>query len=120
WSQRGVWVVRTASEMRDVVARLAAAGMDGIKLVVDSGPAVFGDNHPQMSPELVAAAVAESRRHGLPVFAHATSADELKVAVEAGVHAVMHLIGPDPVDPGLLATMREQGTYYIPTLSLFI
>lgn len=120
WSQRGVWVVRTPAEIREVVARLAAAGMDGIKLVIESGPGIFGDDHPQMSQELVTAAVEEARRHGLPVLAHATSPDELEDGMDAGVRAFMHLVGREPIDPGLLAAMREQGVYDVPTLSLFV
>lgn len=121
WSQRGVWVVKTPDEVRHVVDRLAAAGVDGIKIVIESGPTAFGDTHPQMPPELVAAAVEEAERHGLSVFAHATSLDELEVAVAHHVHAVMHLVA-DPRPPGgeLLARMAEQHTYYVPTLSLFI
>jgi imidazolonepropionase-like amidohydrolase len=121
WSQRGVWVVRTPEEVRQVVQRLATAGMDGVKIVIESGPAAFGDHHPQMPPELVAAAVEEATRHGLPVFAHATSLDELEEAMAHPVRAVMHLIDdPEPPSPRLLRVMAEQGTYYVPTLSLFI
>lgn len=113
WSQHGIWVVRTPAEVRDVVARLAAAGMDGIKVVIESGPDVFGDDHPQMPPAMITAAVEEAARHGLPAYAHATSPDELEDAVEAGVHAVMHLVGPDSVGPDLLAAMREKGIYKV-------
>lgn len=120
WSERGVWVVRTPAEVSELVARLAAAGMDGIKVVVESGPGPFGDHHPRMSPELVTAAVEEARRHGLSVFAHATSPDELEDGVEAGVGAFMHLVGREPVDPGLLAAVRGRGIYNVPTLSLFV
>lgn len=120
WSQRGVWVVRTPAEVREVVGRLAAAGMDGIKVVIESGPGPFGDDHPQMPPELVTAAVEEARRHGLSVFAHATSQHELEAGVESGVRAFMHLLGREPIHPGLLTSVREQGIYAVPTLSLFV
>lgn len=120
WSQRGVWVVRTPADVREVVARLAAAQMDGIKIVVESGPGVFGDDHPQMPPPLISAAVEEAHRHGLPVFAHASSPDELQAVVEAGVRAVIHLVGPEPVGPELLAAMRQRAVYYVPTLSLLV
>jgi imidazolonepropionase-like amidohydrolase len=120
WSQRGVWVVRTPDEVRDLVARLAAAGMDAIKVVIESGPSPFGDDHPRMQPGLINAAVEEARRHGLSVVAHATSPDELEDGVEAGVGAVIHLAGREPVDPGLLATMQERGIYNVPTLSMFV
>lgn len=120
WSQRGVWVVRTPTEVREIVGRLADAGMDGIKIVIESGPGPFGDDHPQMPPELVTAAVEEARRYGLPVFAHATSPDELEGGVEAGVRAFMRLVGREPVDPSLLTAMRGQSIYDVPTLSLFV
>ncbi len=121
WSQRGVWVVRTPDEARQVVKHLATAGMDGIKIVIESGPTPFGDNHPQMPPEVVDAVVQEATRHDLHVFAHATSLDELQEAVEHHVYAVMHLVAdPEPPSGKLLKTMAEQGTYYVPTLSLFI
>ena len=121
WSQRGVWIVRSPAEVREVVDRLAAAGMDGIKIVVESGPPPFGDDHPQMPPEMIAAAVDEAAQHGLPVFAHTTSIDELEDVLAAGVHAVVHLV-QDPHPPGdrLLATMARQHTYYVPTLSLYL
>ncbi len=121
WSRRGVWVVQTPDEVRRIVTRLATAGMDGIKIVIESGPTAFGDNHPQMPPELVAAVVKEATQHGLPVFAHATSLDELEEAVAHHVRGVMHLIDdPEPPSGRLLRVMAEQGTYYVPTLSLFI
>jgi imidazolonepropionase-like amidohydrolase len=121
WSQRGVWVVQTPNDVRRIVKRLATAGMDGIKIVIESGPAAFGDNHPQMPPDLVAAAVKEATQHGLPVFAHATSLDELEEALANHVRGVMHLIDdPEPPSGKLLKVMAEQGVYCVPTLSLFI
>jgi imidazolonepropionase-like amidohydrolase len=121
WSRRGVWVVRTPDDVRQTVRRLAAAGMDGIKIVIESGPKAFGDDHPQMPPDVVAAAVEEATLHGLPVFAHATSLDELEEAVAYHVHGVMHLVD-DPEAPGgkLLAVMAKESVYCVPTLSLFI
>ena len=121
WSQRGVWVVSTPAEMRELVGRMAAAGMDGVKIVIESGPPPFGDHHPQMSSALVGAAVEEAARHELPVFAHASSVDELREAVTHGVRAMMHLV-KDPAPPGdeLLAEMKERGIFYVPTLSLFV
>lgn len=118
WSQRGVWVVRTSAEVREVVARMAAAGMDGIKVVIESGPE--NDPFPRMPAEMIEAAIEEASRHGLPVFAHATSVNELEDAVEAGVRAVVHLVGPELPGADLLAAMRQKDIYYVPTLSVFI
>lgn len=121
WSQRGVWVVRTPAEVREVVQRMVSAGMDGIKIVIESEvltpPAE--EKSPQMSGEMVDAAAQEARQQGLPVFAHATDPGEMKVAVDAGVRALVHL-GSEPPGPDLLARMQEQGIYLVPTLSVYI
>ncbi len=118
WSEVGVWVVNDTAEIRATVRKTAQAGMDGVKIVVESGPTIFGDNHPQMSPTLVAAAVDEARRQGLPVFAHVTSPDELQIVLDNGVSAVMHLV--DGADPAALREMARKGIYYVPTLGLFV
>ena len=107
WSELGVFVVEDEAGMRAAVRKVADAGMDAVKIVVESGPDIFGDTHPQMSPELVAAAVDEARLHGLPVFAHATSPDELEIVVDAGVDAVMHLV--PGAGPSVLAEMARRG-----------
>jgi imidazolonepropionase-like amidohydrolase len=118
WSEVGVWVVDDENEMRATVQKVAQAGMDAVKIIVESGPAIYGDEHPQMSPELVAAAVDESRRQRLPILAHATSPDELETVVDAGVNAVMHLVAG--ADSALLARMARKGIYCVPTLGLFV
>jgi imidazolonepropionase-like amidohydrolase len=118
WSEVGVWVVDDEAGIRAVVRKVAQAGMDAVKIVVESGPAVFGDGHPQMSPELVSAAVEESRRQGLPILAHATSPDELETVVGAGVNAVMHLVAG--ADRAVLTEMAARGIYYVPTLGLTV
>lgn len=120
WSQRGVALVASPAEARATVRRHAVAGMDGIKIVVESGPSAFGDDHPQMPPEIIAAIVAEASAHGLPVFAHVSSLDELEAAVSGGVDGLVHAV-TDPPLPGAehWAAMQEKGVYYLPTFSLF-
>jgi imidazolonepropionase-like amidohydrolase len=122
WSQRGVWLVLTPEEVREVVRRVAAEGMDGIKVVIESEVlAPPFEESPQMPPEMIRAAVEEAREHDLPVFAHVTSPDELEEAVEAGVRAVVHLVHPlGAPNAGLLTEMRQQGIFYIPTASLHV
>ncbi len=114
WSRFAVWVVRTPVEVREVVTRMATAGMDGIKVVVSA-------KEPKMPLEMVRAAVEEARTHGLPVFTHATSLDALNVSLEAGVHAVVHLVtDPEPPGPEVLAEMRQSDIYLVPTLSVMV
>lgn len=118
WTEKGVWIVDDTAAMRETVRKVAKAGMEGVKIVVESGPAMYGDTHPQMSPRLVAAAVDESGRQGLPVYAHATSPDELEIVLASGVHGVMHLVAG--ADSSLLNEMTRKGIYYVPTLAVTV
>lgn len=121
WSRRGVWVVRSPEDVSEVVTRMAAAGMDGIKVVIDSemrappGKA----RSPMISMEMLDAAVQEARNRGLPVLAHASGPRELENALDAGVHAVVHL-GGEPAGADLRERMRRQGVYLVPTLSVYV
>ncbi len=121
WSERGVWVVRNPGEVREVVRRMAAAGMDGVKVVIESEvlASPFDEESQQMPPEMVREAIEEARKHKLPVFAHVSDPEELEEALDAGVDAVMHL-GGEPPGPDLLSRMRQQGIYLVPTLSVYI
>lgn len=120
WKPRGVWLVETPEAMRAVIDSIADQGVSGVKIVVDSGPTFFGDNHPQMPPALIESAAKAANEHGLPVFAHATSPDELSDVVAANVRAVMHLVHEADTDAGLLDRMAEKGIFYVPTLSVTI
>ncbi len=120
WSKQGVAVVATPAEARDAVRANAAAGVDAIKIFVESGPPPFGDDHPQMPPEMISAVVEEASSLGLPVVAHVSTLDELEDAVDGGVHAIMHAVERDPLPgPEHWAEMRAQDIFYVPTLSLY-
>ena len=120
WSERGIALVEKPSDAREAVQTNAEAGMNGIKIIVESGPTPFGDDHPQMPPAMISAVVEEASSHGLPVVAHVSTLDELEDAIESGVHAIMHAVerGPFP-SPEHWTRMREQGIFYVPTLSLY-
>lgn len=122
WTHRGVWVVRTPAEVRRVVRRMAAASMDGIKVVIESDS--LAPPYPQgllMPLEMVEAAVAEGHEHDLPVYAHATQTHEAEVAVEADVHAIAHLPHvPEHRRADLFAEMRRRDIYVVTTLTTYI
>ena len=69
-----------------------------------------------LSDEELRSAVAEARRFGLRVAAHAHTDDGARAAVLAGVGSVEHgtLVGR-----GTLALMRRRGTCLVPTLSFW-
>ncbi|MBB6096343.1 imidazolonepropionase-like amidohydrolase [Povalibacter uvarum] len=116
---RAITLVRTADEVRTEVKRLASWGADAIKLTIESGPGPFGDDHPQMSEEIVRAAVEEAHAAKIPVIAHVSSRDELDVCLRTGVDAAAHSIITGPFDAELHQRMGAAGFFYVVTLDLY-
>jgi imidazolonepropionase-like amidohydrolase len=117
---RATTLVRTAKDMRAEVQKLGMWGADAIKIVVESGPGGFGDNHPQMSSELISAAVQAARQYGTPVLCHVSSLDELEACLDSGAAAVVHAVASvTPLPTGLEKRMASAGMALIPTASLF-
>lgn len=120
WSEHGIALVSTPSEAQSAVQANARAGMDGIKIMVESGPPPFGDDHPQMPPEIISAVVEKASSLALPVVAHVSTLDELEDAIEGDVDAIMHAVERDPFPgPRHWAKMCAQDIFYVPTLSLY-
>jgi len=93
-------------------------GVDQIKLITTGG--IMGGGHDVMSAvmflrEELTAAMRIARQRGLPVAVHATAAQAVKWAVEAGAHSIEHGYLLDEEAAGLMA---RHGVYYIPTLAL--
>jgi imidazolonepropionase-like amidohydrolase len=65
------------------------------------------------SPEELEVAVAEATRLGVPVMAHAHSAEGIKQAVRAGVRSIEH---GTFIDAEGVRLMVEHGTYLVPTV----
>lgn len=119
-TRRATTLVRTAGQMRAEVRRLGEWGADAIKVIVESGPPEFGDDHPQMPPDLVAAAAEAAQPFGMPVLCHVSSADELEVCVEQGGAGAVHaVLDPAGLPRGLVRRMAEKGFTLIPTLTLY-
>jgi imidazolonepropionase-like amidohydrolase len=116
----GISLVRTEEAARKAVRERAKGGMDAIKITVESGPTPFGDDHPQMSVAMIRTIVEEAAHHGLAVFAHVSSRDELEATLEGGAAGVVHAPQNEPLpDAELAAEMAERGFFMVPTLSLF-
>lgn len=116
---RAVTLVRSPDDVRTEVQRLAAWGANAIKLTVESGPGPFGDDHPQMSEEIVRAAVEAAHTANIPVIAHISSRDELEVCLRTGVDAAAHSIITGPVDADLHRQMGNSRFNYVVTLDLY-
>jgi imidazolonepropionase-like amidohydrolase len=120
WESRGYTILRNKGQVSKVIASNAAQGMDGVKIIIESGPPPWGNDHPRMSLELIKCIVDEARKFSLPVYAHISSLDEMQDAVKAGVRAIAHGVMDKPIlDESLIQTMKEKDIYYIPTLAIY-
>jgi len=100
---------------REGVRYLAAFGTDAVKvwfIMVKELP--FED-----MAAAVRAAGEEARRLGLPLIVHATGLKEAKEALRDGAHILVHSVIDLPVDDEFLALVKQNGTIYCPTLTVF-
>ncbi|WP_034594551.1 metal-dependent hydrolase family protein [Hamadaea tsunoensis] len=107
-------VVDGVEQMRRAVRGLVAAGADVIKIAV-SGSALGTDaDRAQLRDDEIAEAVAEASAAGLPVMAHAHSAEGALRAIRHGVHSIEHGSG---LSDEAIAEMADRGTWLVPTLA---
>ena len=103
-------------EVAAAVREQLAAGADIIKFIASGGvltPDTSPDS-PQLTPEELGAGVAEARRAGRRVAAHAHSAEGMKNAIRAGAHSIEHAT---LLDDQAVALMVDHGVFMVPTLS---
>ncbi len=115
----------TTEEVLVALRRQAKLGAGVIKIMATGGMFTRTSNprRTQYSAETLAAAVEESEHFGLPVAAHALSADGVRNCARAGVHHLIHArwLSADP-DKGLEYDSRvtdqivEKGLWVDPTL----
>jgi imidazolonepropionase-like amidohydrolase len=105
-----------ADGARAVVRRMTRAGADWIK-VTATGSVLQGARarHSQITPEEMAALVAEAQRQGRAgVMVHAHSARAVEEAARCGARSIEH---GTFLDEAAAATMSGAGTWLVPTLS---
>src|SRR5437899_1264057 len=101
-------------EILKAVREQAGAGADWIKVYADYGRGPGGKQVPTFSLEELRALVEESDSSGRLVAAHATTAEGMRRAIEAGVDTIEHGYGGTEEIFRLMAT---KGTAYLPTLT---
>ena len=94
------WGVSSPADARAKVRRIAAAGVDVVKLI----------DQDQMSDAEIAAIVDEAKRHKLAVVAHAHRPEEIRRALRHGMNYFEHTgLGPAPEYPeDVIAALRER------------
>jgi imidazolonepropionase-like amidohydrolase len=116
------WFIGREADGAEAVRRAAReelkAGATCIKLMASGG--VYGHSEepgsPQLTVEEMKAGVEEAHKAGRRVAAHAYSAEAINNALDAGVDSIEH---GSFIDRTTAERMREQGTYLVPTLSVY-
>ncbi|MGZ4665946.1 MAG: amidohydrolase family protein [Frankiaceae bacterium] len=105
----------TAAGVRAAVREHVEHGVDVVKVMASGGTFTPGtrEDVSQFPGEVLAAAVDEAHRHGLPVTAHAHGTDAVADAVVAGVEGLEHVTfftetGVETPDP-LIRLIAERG-----------
>ncbi|MDE1162602.1 MAG: amidohydrolase family protein [Acidobacteriaceae bacterium] len=104
----------TPEEARKDVDAYAAHHTDIVKVWVDN----FYNKVPKMDPAIYAAAIDEAHKDHLPIAAHVYYIADAKKLVADGIDLLAHSVRDQPIDPALIAAMKQHGTWYIPTLAL--
>jgi imidazolonepropionase-like amidohydrolase len=105
----------TADEARAAVRAHKEAGSDAIKLWYLETP---GHGVAEWT-EMVHATGDEAKKLGLPLFVHATTLATARDAVDAGAHLLVHSVEDRIVDDAFVAAMKQKGTSYCPTLTVY-
>jgi imidazolonepropionase-like amidohydrolase len=104
--------------LRRAVREEIKAGASCIKLMASGG--VYGHaeepGSPQLTVEEMRSGVEEAHKAGRKVAAHAYSVEAINNALEAGVDSVEH---GSFLDRETAQRMREEGTYLVPTMSVY-
>jgi imidazolonepropionase-like amidohydrolase/ABC-type multidrug transport system permease subunit len=106
---------KSADEARQQVRDLKAAGVDAIKLVLETG---WGEGmlFDRMDREIARAAAAEAHSAGLPVSVHTGDPRDVADAVEFGARSIEHGSGRGEIADELFARMRKGGISLVPAL----
>jgi imidazolonepropionase-like amidohydrolase len=107
---------KTPEDARKQVRELKAAGVDGIKAVVEAD--FEGQILADRQDLLLARSMAEeARAQKLPLAAHTGGAADVADAVEIGATSIEHGAWLDELPDSLLERMAARGVYYDPALS---
>lgn len=108
---------KTPEEARRAVRELKAAGVDGIKAILEAG---WGDGmlYDRLDLLLVRAVGEEARAQRLPLAVHTGDARDVTDAVEIGASSVEHGALRDELPDALIERMARQGVFYDPTLGV--
>jgi imidazolonepropionase-like amidohydrolase len=103
----------TPDDARRAVERLAALGIDIVKIRVDDN---LGTAR-KMAPAVYRAVIDEAHRRGLRVAAHVFYLDDAKDLLRSGVDMIAHSVRDREIDAAFISLMTERSVPYCPTLT---
>ena len=108
-------IINSPDDAYKAVRHRYKEGADLIKITATGGVLSNAKNgqNPQMTLEEIKSVVDAARDYGFKVAAHAHGSEGIIRAVKAGVDSIEH---GTLMDEEGMTLMREEGTYYVPTL----
>lgn len=105
----------TPDEAREEVRALASAGVDFVKMWVDSK---YGEL-PKITRKVREAIVDEAGRHGIPSVAHIYDEEDLRHLGDIGVNDFLHTVrDSEPMSDAFIAYCKEKGISFAATLTV--
>ncbi len=116
-AQQLVRTPKTPEEARRQVRELKAAGVDGIKAILEAG---WGEGmlYDRFDLLLVRSVAEEARAQRLPLSTHTGDARDVTDAVEIGSDSIEHGSWRGDIPEAVLQRMVRQGTWLDPTLGV--
>jgi len=109
-------VLNGVAEAREAVRQRYKDGADLIKITITGGVLSVAKSGiaPQFRPDEVQAVIETADDYGMHVAAHAHGREGMIRAINAGIDSIEH---GTMMDDEVMALMKEQGTWYVPTIS---
>ncbi|MGW4740561.1 amidohydrolase family protein [Nocardia xishanensis] len=108
--------IERPDQAEDFVRARVAEGADYLKIVIDDG-AMHGTRLPALGADTATALVTAAHAAGLRVLAHAVTAAEVRIALDAGVDGLAHVWTDE--DGALVERVAAQGVFVVSTLVYF-
>lgn len=108
----------TPEEAVAFIPRLAAAGSDYIKFMIDDGTVEGHPGLPMLDQATLTAGVAEAHRRGMLTIAHALTIDATRMAIEAGIDGLAHLFMDQPHTDEIIDLIAASGAFVVPCIVL--
>lgn len=115
----GGFEISSPDQAREIVARLADADVDAIKIVYDDMSSFGMSGLPMISEDMLIALIDAAHSRGLKAIVHALEKRNAEVALRNGADALVHGVIDEPLDDEFIRLLKKSGAVYVPTHTLF-